>query len=125
MEVNYTDISKIYDNYRSYPESLIKKVIALGRISQGKKVLAELTIKRQRRGKNGISKFMANTTLDDMAYPFAPRLDAALERCSPVESCWQQTLMVVRGPVLLNTLAILEIIYIFGFSRKKSTPQAA
>ena len=39
MEVNYTDISKIYDNYRSYPESLIKKVIALGRISQGKKVL--------------------------------------------------------------------------------------
>jgi ubiquinone/menaquinone biosynthesis C-methylase UbiE len=39
MEVNYTDISKIYDNYRSYPESLIKKVMALGRISQGKKVL--------------------------------------------------------------------------------------
>ena len=39
MEVNYTDISKTYDNYRSYPESLIKKVIALGRISQGKKVL--------------------------------------------------------------------------------------
>ena len=26
---------------------------------------------------------------------------------------------------LLNTLAILEIIYIFGFSRKKSAPQAA
>jgi hypothetical protein len=51
MEVNYTDISKIYDNYRSYPESLIKKVIALGSISQGKKVLAELAIKRQRRGK--------------------------------------------------------------------------
>ncbi|MCX6009911.1 MAG: methyltransferase domain-containing protein [Chloroflexi bacterium] len=39
MEVNYTDISKIYDSYRSYPENLIKKVIALGRISQGKKVL--------------------------------------------------------------------------------------
>ena len=26
---------------------------------------------------------------------------------------------------LLNTLAILEIIYIFGFSKKKSAPQAA
>jgi methionine biosynthesis protein MetW len=39
MEVNYTDISKTYDDYRSYPESLIKKIIALGRISQGKKVL--------------------------------------------------------------------------------------
>jgi len=39
MAVNYTDISKTYDNYRSYPESLIKKVIALGSISQGKMVL--------------------------------------------------------------------------------------
>jgi len=39
MEVNYTDISKTYDDYRSYPESLIKKIIALGRISQGRKVL--------------------------------------------------------------------------------------
>jgi ubiquinone/menaquinone biosynthesis C-methylase UbiE len=39
MEVNYTDISKTYDDYRSYPENLIKKLIALGRISQGKKVL--------------------------------------------------------------------------------------
>ncbi|UCH50741.1 MAG: methyltransferase domain-containing protein [Chloroflexota bacterium] len=39
MAVNYTDISKTYDNYRSYPESLIKKVIALGKVSQGKKVL--------------------------------------------------------------------------------------
>ena len=39
MEVNYTDISKIYDSYRSYPESLLKKIIALGRISQEKKVL--------------------------------------------------------------------------------------
>jgi ubiquinone/menaquinone biosynthesis C-methylase UbiE len=39
MEVNYTDISKTYDDYRSYPESLIKKIIALGKISQGKKVL--------------------------------------------------------------------------------------
>jgi methionine biosynthesis protein MetW len=39
MEVNYTDISKTYDSYRSYPESLLKKIIARGRISQGKKVL--------------------------------------------------------------------------------------
>jgi len=39
MAVNYTDISKTYDNYRSYPENLIKKVIALGRISRGNKVL--------------------------------------------------------------------------------------
>ena len=38
-EVSYTDISKTYDNYRSYPERLIKKMIELGRISQGKKVL--------------------------------------------------------------------------------------
>ena len=39
MEVNYTDISKIYDSYRSYPESLLQKIIALGRVSRGKKVL--------------------------------------------------------------------------------------
>jgi hypothetical protein len=97
MEVNYTDISKIYDNYRSYPESLIKKVMALGRISEGKKVLAELTIKRQRRGKNGISKFMANATLDDMGYPLARSLDCAMERCGFMEGCRQQAPMVVCG----------------------------
>jgi ubiquinone/menaquinone biosynthesis C-methylase UbiE len=39
MEVNYTDISKTYDDYRAYPDSLIKKIIALGSISRGKKVL--------------------------------------------------------------------------------------
>jgi ubiquinone/menaquinone biosynthesis C-methylase UbiE len=39
MTVNYTDISKTYDNYRSYPESLIKKIITLGRVSQGTRVL--------------------------------------------------------------------------------------
>ncbi len=100
MEVNHTDISKISDNYRSYPESLIKKVIALGRISEGKKVLAELTIKRQRRGKNGISKFMANTTLDDMGYTFARPLDSAVERCSPMEGCRQQAPVVVCGSVV-------------------------
>ena len=38
-EVNYADISKIYDDYRSYPDGLIKKVIELARISRGKKVL--------------------------------------------------------------------------------------
>jgi ubiquinone/menaquinone biosynthesis C-methylase UbiE len=37
--VNYADISKTYDSYRSYPDGLIKKIIKLGRISQGKKVL--------------------------------------------------------------------------------------
>jgi len=38
-EVNYADISKTYDSYRFYPDGLIKKIIELGRISQGKKVL--------------------------------------------------------------------------------------
>ena len=38
-EVSYTDISKTYDDYRSYPESLIKTMIELGRISHRKKVL--------------------------------------------------------------------------------------
>jgi methionine biosynthesis protein MetW len=38
-EVNYADISKTYDSYRSYPDGLIKRIIELGRISQGKKVL--------------------------------------------------------------------------------------
>ena len=37
--VNYADISKTYDSYRSYPQGLIKRIIELGRISQGKKVL--------------------------------------------------------------------------------------
>jgi len=38
-EVDYAGISKTYDNYRSYPDGLIKKIIELGRIYQGKKVL--------------------------------------------------------------------------------------
>jgi len=37
--VNYADISKTYDSYRSYLDGLIKKIIELGRISHGKKVL--------------------------------------------------------------------------------------
>jgi len=39
MTINYTDISKIYDSYRSYPDDVIKRIIRLGRISRGKKVL--------------------------------------------------------------------------------------
>jgi ubiquinone/menaquinone biosynthesis C-methylase UbiE len=37
--VDYAGISKIYDSYRSYPDDLIKRIVELGRISQGKKVL--------------------------------------------------------------------------------------
>jgi len=39
MAINYTDISKTYDSYRSYPESLIKRIIELGRVGAGKKIL--------------------------------------------------------------------------------------
>jgi len=39
MAVDYTDISKTYDSYRSYPDDLIKRFIELGRISREKKVL--------------------------------------------------------------------------------------
>jgi methionine biosynthesis protein MetW len=39
MTVNYTDISKTYDSYRSYPDDVIRKIIKLGRISRGKRVL--------------------------------------------------------------------------------------
>lgn len=38
-QVNYAGISKIYDSYRSYPDDLVKRIIELGRISRGKKVL--------------------------------------------------------------------------------------
>jgi len=38
-QVNYAGISKIYDSYRSYPDDLIKRIIELGRIGRGKKVL--------------------------------------------------------------------------------------
>ena len=38
-EINYADISKIYDSYRSYPDGLIRRIAELGRISRGKKVL--------------------------------------------------------------------------------------
>ena len=39
MKVDYTDISKTYDNHRSYPESLINKIIELGEIDEETKVL--------------------------------------------------------------------------------------
>lgn len=38
-EINYADISKIYDSYRSYPDDLIIRIAELGQISRGKKVL--------------------------------------------------------------------------------------
>jgi ubiquinone/menaquinone biosynthesis C-methylase UbiE len=38
-QVDYTGISKIYDDYRSYPDDVIKKIIKLGQISPRKKVL--------------------------------------------------------------------------------------
>lgn len=39
QQVDYTGISKIYDDYRSYPDEVIKRIIELGRIGPGKKVL--------------------------------------------------------------------------------------
>jgi ubiquinone/menaquinone biosynthesis C-methylase UbiE len=38
-QVDYAGISKIYDNYRSYPDGLITRIIKLGRISRKKNVL--------------------------------------------------------------------------------------
>jgi methionine biosynthesis protein MetW len=39
LQVDYTGISKIYDDYRSYSDDLIKRIIQLGRIARGKSVL--------------------------------------------------------------------------------------
>jgi len=39
MNVDYTDISKDYDRYRSYPQSLIETIIELGKIKEGMKLL--------------------------------------------------------------------------------------
>lgn len=39
MKADYTDISKTYDRYRSYPKSLIEKIAEFGGISQGMKIL--------------------------------------------------------------------------------------
>jgi ubiquinone/menaquinone biosynthesis C-methylase UbiE len=38
-QVDYAGISKIYDSYRSYPDVLIKRIIELGRVSRGGKIL--------------------------------------------------------------------------------------
>lgn len=39
MKVDYDDISKTYDKYRSYPSSLIEKIVEFGEIKGGAKVL--------------------------------------------------------------------------------------
>ena len=39
MKVDYTEISKTYDRYRSYPKNLIREIIAFGEISEKTKVL--------------------------------------------------------------------------------------
>ena len=38
-QVDYTSMSEIYDSYRSYADDVIKKIVELGQISPGKKVL--------------------------------------------------------------------------------------
>jgi len=38
-QVDYTGMSEIYDSYRSYADDVIKKIVELGQISPGKKVL--------------------------------------------------------------------------------------
>jgi ubiquinone/menaquinone biosynthesis C-methylase UbiE len=39
IQVDYTGISKTYDDYRSYPDDVIKRIIELGQIGRGQKVL--------------------------------------------------------------------------------------
>jgi ubiquinone/menaquinone biosynthesis C-methylase UbiE len=39
MKVDYNDISKTYDKYRSYPRSLIENIVDFGEIKEGAKVL--------------------------------------------------------------------------------------
>jgi ubiquinone/menaquinone biosynthesis C-methylase UbiE len=39
MSIDYTEISKSYDNYRSYPVSLIKDIIRFGKVKDGMKIL--------------------------------------------------------------------------------------
>jgi ubiquinone/menaquinone biosynthesis C-methylase UbiE len=39
MNVDYTEISKTYDRYRSYPQSLIENIIDFGEIKEGMRVL--------------------------------------------------------------------------------------
>ena len=39
MRVDYTDISKTYDTYRSYPVCLMEKIIEYGQIAEGTRML--------------------------------------------------------------------------------------
>ena len=39
MKVNYTEISKTYDKYRTYPKSVIRKIIEFGELSEKTKIL--------------------------------------------------------------------------------------
>ena len=39
VQVDYTGISRIYDSYRSYSDDLIQRIIRLGQIQPGKKIL--------------------------------------------------------------------------------------
>lgn len=39
MNVDYTDISKTYDNYRKYPKNLIEKIAWFGQITKGMRIL--------------------------------------------------------------------------------------
>ena len=39
MKIDYKEISKIYDKHRSYPKSLIKRIIELGKLNDGMKIL--------------------------------------------------------------------------------------
>lgn len=39
MKVDYTDVSKTYDSYRSYPKNLVEKIIKSGEINQGTRIL--------------------------------------------------------------------------------------
>ena len=39
MNVDYTEISKTYDNYRWFSKNLIKKIIEFGKVNEGMKIL--------------------------------------------------------------------------------------
>lgn len=39
MDVDYAEISKTYDHYRSYPKSLIERIVEFGKIGQGMRIL--------------------------------------------------------------------------------------
>jgi len=39
MNVDYAEVSKTYDDYRSYPEDVINRIIEFGKISEGMRIL--------------------------------------------------------------------------------------